>query len=208
MRPAPLAICAILLLAGCTPTHPGAAPRAVASVPPAVAPVDYAAWAAGRSTPVADPIYPKHGTAALDVLHYDLALDWAPATKSLTGTATLRIRPTADAASLTLDFKPYRLDSVTVDDAAVTGTVAAEKLTVPVAVTRDKPVTLVVKYHGKPSTTRLPSRRTDFKEGLGLRATKNGGAWTMQEPYGAYTWYPANDQPSDKALYDITVTVP
>ena len=30
----------------------------------------------------------------------------------------------------------------------------------------------------------------------------------MQEPYGAYTWYPVNDQPSDKALYDINVTVP
>jgi aminopeptidase N len=30
----------------------------------------------------------------------------------------------------------------------------------------------------------------------------------MQEPYGAYTWYPANDQPSDKALYDVAVTVP
>ena len=26
----------------------------------------------------------------------------------------------------------------------------------------------------------------------------------MQEPYGAFTWYPVNDQPSDKALYDIT----
>ena len=30
----------------------------------------------------------------------------------------------------------------------------------------------------------------------------------MQEPYGAFTWYPVNDQPSDKALYDISVTVP
>ena len=30
----------------------------------------------------------------------------------------------------------------------------------------------------------------------------------MQEPYGAFTWYPVNDQPSDKAFYDITVTVP
>ncbi len=30
----------------------------------------------------------------------------------------------------------------------------------------------------------------------------------MQEPFGAFTWYPANDQPSDEALYDIAVTVP
>ncbi len=30
----------------------------------------------------------------------------------------------------------------------------------------------------------------------------------MQEPFGAFTWYPVNDQPADKALYDITVHVP
>ena len=30
----------------------------------------------------------------------------------------------------------------------------------------------------------------------------------MQEPYGAYSWYPVNDQPSDKALYDFTISTP
>jgi aminopeptidase N len=30
----------------------------------------------------------------------------------------------------------------------------------------------------------------------------------MQEPYGAFTWYPVNDIPSDKARYDLHVTVP
>ena len=30
----------------------------------------------------------------------------------------------------------------------------------------------------------------------------------MQEPYGAFSWYPVNDQPADKALYDISVTAP
>ncbi len=30
----------------------------------------------------------------------------------------------------------------------------------------------------------------------------------MQEPFGAYTWYAVNDQPSDKALYDFTLTTP
>jgi aminopeptidase N len=53
----------------------------------------------------------------------------------------------------------------------------------------------------------MPSRRADA-EPLGLTVTKRGWLWTMQEPYGAYTWYPANDHPSDEALYDISVTVP
>ena len=29
----------------------------------------------------------------------------------------------------------------------------------------------------------------------------------MQEPYGAYSWYAVNDQPSDKALYSFRITV-
>ena len=69
-------------------------------------------------------------------------------------------------------------------------------------------VTLVVAYHGTPKPVPMPSGRGDFPEGLGLRAATGGEAWTMQEPYGAFTWYPANDQPSDEAIYDIAVTVP
>ena len=30
----------------------------------------------------------------------------------------------------------------------------------------------------------------------------------MQEPYGAYSWYAVNDQPSDKAFYDFTIDAP
>jgi aminopeptidase N len=204
MRHTPLVACLLLLLAGCTPSKPSAGP---ASIAPAAPVVDYTAWDAGRSAPVADPLYPKHGTSDLDVLHYGLDLAWEPSTKTLTGTATLQIRPAVDAPAMTLDFKPYTLDGVTVDGTAAQAAVTAEKLTVPVTVTRDKPVTLVVKYHGKPTTTPMPSHRSDV-EPLGLTVTKDNSLWTMQEPYGAYTWFPANDQPSDEALYDIAVTVP
>jgi len=204
MRRAPLIVCLVLLLAGCTTARPFAAPSSTAPAAPAV---DYSAWAAGRSTPVADPLYPNHGTPDLDVLHYGLELAWEPATRTLTGTATLQIRPTADAPAMTLDFKPYQLDAVTVDGAATRAKVDDEKLTVPAAVTRDRPVTLVVKYHGRPATTPMPSHRSDV-EPLGLTIAKDNGLWTMQEPFGAFTWFPANDQPSDEALYDIAVTVP
>jgi len=30
----------------------------------------------------------------------------------------------------------------------------------------------------------------------------------MQEPFGAYSWFAVNDQPSDKAFYDFTLRVP
>ncbi|WP_433369457.1 M1 family metallopeptidase [Actinoplanes sp. CA-142083] len=203
-----VALAATVLIAGCDDKPAAEKPAAGASAAPAVEERDYSAWERGKSVPVADPVYPKHGNASLDVLHYGLDLNWAPPSKTLTGLATLQIRPAADAASIELDFKPYKLDKVTVDDQAVDGAkVAAERLTVPVAVTKDKPVTLAVAYHGTPATTPMPSHRGDA-EPLGLTVTKEGGLYTMQEPFGAYTWYPANDQPSDKALYDIAVTVP
>ena len=204
-----LAVWSVLLLAGCTaaPAHPEAPreslPPSRSSLPPA-APIDDRA---GRSRPVADPIYPQRGSTALDVLHYGLDLAWDPATETLFGAATLRIRPTVDAGTIVLDFQPYNLDSITVDDHVTTGGVAGEKLTVAAEVSKDKPVTLVVRYHGRPATTPMPSHRIDA-EPLGLTVTKDGGLWTMQEPFGAFTWYPANDQPSDEALYDISVTVP
>ena len=41
-----------------------------------------------------------------------------------------------------------------------------------------------------------PTRRSDFST-TGMSVTDDGELWTMQEPYGAYSWYPVNDQPAD-----------
>jgi aminopeptidase N len=46
--------------------------------------------------------------------------------------------------------------------------------------------------------------RSDFST-VGWTIRPTGQVWTMQEPWGAFTWYPVNDHPSDKAYYDITV---
>src|SRR5689334_18078391 len=115
-----LTLAVVLLTAGCTPAP---APRKAS--------VDYGVWAAGRSTPVADPLYPEKGNPGLDVLHYGLELDWKPDTKVLTGVATLRIRPVADAPGITLDFTGLTVDRVLVDGVAGTGSVTASKLVVP-----------------------------------------------------------------------------
>ena len=64
---------------------------------------------------------------------------------------------------------------------------------------------LVVEYSGSPRPEPAPTTRGDFST-VGFTVTDRGEVWTMQEPYGAFSWYPVNDQPSDKALYDITVT--
>ncbi|WP_430791231.1 M1 family metallopeptidase [Actinoplanes sp. G11-F43] len=195
------AVAAVLLTAGCTPspTPPAPAPSAT---------VDYGVWAAGRSTPVADPLYPEKGNPGLDVLHYRLELDWQPTTRVLTGLATLRIRPVTDAPEIKLDFTGLTVDRVLLDGAAATGEVTGGKLVVPAPVTADRPVTLAVAYHGTPEQVAMPSHRGDASEGIGMRAGRDGTLWTMQEPWGALTWYPVNEHPSDEALYDLAVTVP
>ncbi len=198
----------MVLVAGCT--APAAAPQTPATQTPATqASIDYGRWQAGRSTPVADPVYPRHGNPAIDVLHYGLELTWAPDAKTLTGRATLRLRATADVTELRLDLSDdYRLGEVLLDGVKATGaTLAGDKLTVPGRLRTDAHATLIVSYAGTPAPVRAPTSRGDF-DSVGLTVTADGSLWTMQEPFGAFTWYPANDQPSDKALYDMAITVP
>jgi aminopeptidase N len=192
------------LLAGCTrvpvPDPPPAPETSYSN--------DFTKYAAGLSTPVADPIYPDRGSPGIDVLHYGLDLAWAPASKTLTGTATLHLRATRDLSALSVDFSGgYAVGSVTLDAAEVRPARAADKLTLPAALRSGQNATLRVSYHGTPEVTGAPTGRSDFAT-LGLRVTSDGSLWTMQEPFGAFTWYPVNDHPSDKALYDIAITVP
>lgn len=202
MRLTPLLMAAIL--AGCT-----------ASPPPAPEPApltsysgDFALYQAGRSEPVADPVYPQHGNPGIDVLHYGLDLSWAPAQKRLTGRATLHLRGMATAPEIRLDFSPaFTVENVLLNGVVASSGLADGKLTVHGGLAKDQQATLIVAYHGTPQVADAPTHRTDFNK-VGLRVTDDGSLWTMQEPFGAFTWYPVNDHPSDKALYDIAITVP
>jgi aminopeptidase N len=209
---------AVVVLAAataCTPsagggTSPPPGPTATSRAgPPPAGPVAAADPEAGLSRPVADPLYPAYGNPALDVLHYNLSLAWSPTDERLTATATLTIRAMAAVGEITLDFsRAYTIDGVSVGGTRVTPRRRGDDLIVAARLARDQRATLVVRYHGTPRTVPMPSGRGDFPEGLGLRAADGGEAWTMQEPYGAFTWYPVNDHPSDEAVYDVAVRVP
>jgi aminopeptidase N len=197
-----LFVAAFLALAGCTSTTARPLFRPAPGGVPSVAPLGVP----GESTPIADPIYPDYGNPAIDVLHYGLDLSWD--TKTFTGQAAITLRAVKAVAAVTLDFSPaYTVDGATLDGKPVTATIKGGDLTVPATLAAAAKATLVVKYHGVPAPVPMPSHRSDV-EPLGLTVTSDGLLWTMQEPYGSSTWYPSNDQPSDKALYDIAITVP
>ncbi|QWZ07885.1 M1 family metallopeptidase [Nocardioides panacis] len=181
-----------------------------------------AATVAAPSTPApasttdrhADSVYPSVGNPGVDVLDYGLHLRWQPRTRTLAGVARVRLVPARDGR--------FRLD--------LSGRLAVSRLAVtdrrtgrPVASTsrhagRHLDVSapglvagstydVVISYRGRPGPTPAPSSRGDMA-GLGWQTTRDGQAWAMQEPYGAFTWYPVNDHPSDKATYRVALDVP
>jgi aminopeptidase N len=160
------------------------------------------------SEPVEDSYYPDVGDPSVDALHYDLDLAWTPDTRTLEGRATVDLRSTATGDHLQLDLgAPLEVAAVTLDGADVPFTHDGDHLVVSAPVSEDERYELQVQYAGTPEPTPAPTTRSDFSTS-GWTTTPTGASWTMQEPYGAFTWYPVNDQPSDKALYDISVTVP
>lgn len=207
----PVLILSLGAVAGCPrSSEPGNRQRQTppsATDLPAAAALDVAL---GRSEPVPDPVYPQHGNPAVDVLLYDLELTWAPETTQLTGLATLTVRAAKPTDEIRLDFSgSLSIDSVAVDGTPVDSTGAGDDLFVPVGreLAVDDQVVLRVSYAGIPRPVEAPMVRNDINQ-VGLVVMPGGNAFALQEPFGAFTWYPVNDHPSDEALYDISITVP
>jgi aminopeptidase N len=167
----------------------------------------------GTAVAAEDSYYPSKGDPGVDVARYNLALKWKPKTSKLVGTAALRLRTDKGATSFQLDLhRRMAVSSVTVNGVAAKYTHDRDTLGVELpalpgaSLALGGPYEVVVKYAGKPRTVGEPTSRIDTT-GLGWNVS-GGEVWTMQKPYGAYTWYPVNDHPSDKALYKVHLDVP
>lgn len=165
-------------------------------------------YAAALSRPREDSVYPDVGDPSVDALHYDLALDWDPAARLLDATAALTFRSTGDADHVQLDLAPdLEVTGARLDGAEVEVEHAGKDLRVLAPFAADAVHELELAYRGTPEPVSAPTTRSDFAT-TGWTTTDDGEVWTMQEPFGAYSWYPVNDHPSDKAFYDIGVTAP
>jgi aminopeptidase N len=169
-----------------------------------------APYDAARSQPREDPYYPAEGDPSVDALHYGLSLRWAPKSRRLTGTATITFRAPVDESQIQLDLgDPLVVRGLTLDGRSAAFSHPGKDLVVDTGavLAKDSRHSLVVRYSGKPRPVQAPTDRADIPH-LGWTTTKLGEVWTMQEPFGAYTWYPVNDQPSDKAFYDVRISAP
>lgn len=153
---------------------------------------------------VGDALFPRLGNGGYDVRGYRLALDYTPGSRHLKGTARITARATRALSSFHLDLAGLTVRKATVNGrpakAARSGTELI--LTPASALPEGRTFTATVVYDGKPKT--LTGQDTG-KEGW-IRT--DDGAVALGEPTGSMTWFPGNNHPSDKAAYDIAVTVP
>ncbi|MFG3497459.1 M1 family metallopeptidase [Streptomyces sp. NPDC047928] len=151
---------------------------------------------------IGDPYYPASGNGGYDVSHYDLRLRYQPATDLLEGTATILATPTRNLSRFNLDL------GLTASEVRVNGRKAAfatsgdhELEVTPARPLADgAPVTVVVRYAGKPSQVRIDGWTAWHR-------TPDGGV-AAQQPDSAVWWFPSNDHPLDKATFDVSVAVP
>jgi aminopeptidase N len=166
------------------------------------------AGAAGRFTPgspgLGDPFFPLAGNGGYDVAHYSLRLGYDPATRQLDGRATIRATATQGLSRFDLDLRGFRVAGVAVNGRAASFTRRGQELVITPArgLPAGRPFTVEVRYAGRPTVV------TDPDGSIEGWVPTDDGAFVVGEPQGSPGWYPANDNPRDKATYSFRVTVP
>jgi len=154
---------------------------------------------------VGDPYFPDAGNGGYDVDHYVLELRWDPTRRHLEGTTTIRAIATEALASFSLDLTGLDVTAVDVDDdpARWERPDDHELVVTPARTLRaEATFTAVVRYDGTPAPIAGPA---PLEPGF---MTDGREVYVASEPNGAATFFPSNDHPTDKATYEIRVTVP
>ncbi|MER5885083.1 M1 family metallopeptidase [Streptomyces sp. NPDC001941] len=151
-----------------------------------------------------DPYFPRLGNGGYDVRHYGLTLDYDPATRRLTGRAEITAEATQDLSAFNLDLAGMSVRGATVDGERATVRRSGRELTLRPRGELKSGSTFraVVDYAG------VPERITDADGSHEGWLPTPDGALGVGEPTGSAAWFPGNHHPSDKAAYDVEVTVP
>jgi aminopeptidase N len=167
--------------------------------------------AGGASAPGAadlgDPYIAGIGNGGYDVRHYDLGLTVEPESGRIDGDVTVEAVASQALSRFDLDLLGMEVDTVTVDGrpASVERTGERELVVTPAAaIPAGATFRTRVTYGG------VPEMRPELNGILvpGWTADGTGESALIGEPDAASTVFPCNDHPSDKATYDIRVTVP
>jgi hypothetical protein len=153
------------------------------------------------------------GNGGYDVQHYDVTIDYDPIAHSMTSSTDITARATQGLSEFSLDFVSYyTVSSIKVNGVDATWTrdddmaVYKQKLVITPAagIPNGSTFHVVIAYSGTPQNFRDSDNSL---EGF-MRTTATLGAFTMNEPKGAMGWFPNNNHPRDKALFDFHLTAP
>jgi aminopeptidase N len=155
-----------------------------------------------------DPFFPSFGNNGINVIYYNIDLDVNPATGQLNGQAAIFTKAQERLTSFTLDLHALTVSKVTINGVSAGFNQADDKLTItPRRPIREGGVFLVnVAYSGVPDPLRDPTAPADELFLGWFKYQKS--TYVVSEPIGASTFFPANDEPTDKARFTFSVTVP
>jgi aminopeptidase N len=152
-----------------------------------------------------DSYFPLAGNGGYQVRDYDLTLGYDPATDELDGEAI--VAATAgpqDLDRFDLDLRGFDISRLEVNGAPAAFVRDGQELVITPAtpVGAGTQFSVAVDYAGVPPIVRDPDGSIE-----GFVPTSDG-AFVVNEPQGSPGWYPANDNPRDKATFTFRVTVP
>ncbi|GGM49004.1 peptidase [Longimycelium tulufanense] len=167
-----------------------------------VATTGAAAPASPTPSGLGDPYLPDDGNVGYEVQHYDIRLRYQPSSDRLDGTTVITAVSTQELPEFSLDFA-LQASSVQVNGSAVKFFRQQDhKLTavLPTALAKGDHFTVAVAYADTPSQVVV--------DGQTAWLHTPDGALAVGQPHIATWWFPSNDHPSNKATFDIAVTVP
>jgi aminopeptidase N len=215
-----LAACAVVVATMGVPAQSVAAPGGQGGGKPVVG---------ARS--LGDPLLPQLGNGGYDVQHYTIKLDYDPVANRFNSAKTTIVAVASEKLQeFSLDFQDdLEVRSVTVDrrDADFRFEVATPQLSDDPDVTQpmklvvtprpsSRPLagrefTVVVQYRGTPQPITDPDTSIEgwIQACYPLNPPRTcDGAFVVNEPMGAQSWFPSNNYPTDKATFDTIITVP
>lgn len=155
---------------------------------------------------IGDPYFSEMGNGGYDVDRYRIELAVDMDDETVAARVVIVAHALHDLSAFNLDFSGPAIDSVAVDGTAAEYERDGGELiiTLPEAVRAGTEFAAEIVYAGDPSSgssTGVTSRESSW-------VWYREGSFVAGEPSGASGWYPVNEHPLDKALYEIVVVVP
>ncbi|MFO7279736.1 MAG: M1 family metallopeptidase [Thermoanaerobacterales bacterium] len=156
-------------------------------------------------TGLGDPYYPDAGNRGYDVQHYELDLTWHPDAARMDGRATITATATEPLDVFALDAVDLDIASLAVDGEPATVEPVGER---DVLVTPARPLAAGDGFTVDVEWSAVPNAVQDTSLVESGWYADGEEIYAIFEPSGAATLFPGNDHPSDKASYDLRITVP